>query len=137
MLRKPHIRSWRALDITWRHTRALSHDAPRRPLCRAFSNIALILQCLLELLRHKIITISINLFLLVYLRYYTINYIHIPSYTRSMFEKARRNGCRGAPWLKSHVSRHVMCKARHDIMCGLRNTIFDLTYLFNVLFDSF
>ena len=54
-----------------------------------------------------------------------------------MFEKARRNGRRGAPWLRARVSRHVMPKARYDVMCGFRNTIFDLTYLFNVLFDSF
>ena len=54
-----------------------------------------------------------------------------------MFEKARHNGCRGTPWFKARVSRHVMPKARHDVMCGFRNTIFDLTYLFNVLFDSF
>ena len=54
-----------------------------------------------------------------------------------MFEKACRNGRRGAPWLKACVSRHVMPKARHDVMCSFRNTKFDLTYLFNVLFDSF
>ena len=54
-----------------------------------------------------------------------------------MFEKAHRNGRHGAPWLKARVSRHVMPKARHDLMCGFRNTIFDLTYLFNVLFANF
>ena len=54
-----------------------------------------------------------------------------------MFEKARRNGRREAPWLKARASRHVMSKARHDVMCGFHNMIFDLTYLFNVLFDSF
>ena len=54
-----------------------------------------------------------------------------------MFEKARRNGRRGVSCLKARVSRHVMPKARHNVMCGFRNTIFDLTYLFNVLFDSF
>ena len=54
-----------------------------------------------------------------------------------MFEKVRRNGRRDAPWLKARVSRHVMPKARHDVMCGFRNMIFYLTYLSNVLFDSF
>ena len=47
-----------------------------------------------------------------------------------MFEKARRNGRHGMPWLKARVSRHVMPKARHDVMCGFCNTVFNLTYIF-------
>ena len=54
-----------------------------------------------------------------------------------MFEKTRRNGRRGVPWRKARVSRHVMSKVRHDVICGFHNTMFDLTYPFNVLFDSF
>ena len=51
-----------------------------------------------------------------------------------MFEKARRNSRHGALWLKACVSSHATPEARHDVMCGFCNTIFDLTYFFNVLF---
>ena len=54
-----------------------------------------------------------------------------------MFEKARRDSCHGAPWLKARVSRYVMHEARHGVMHGFCYAIFDLTYLFNVLFDNF
>ena len=54
-----------------------------------------------------------------------------------MFEKASRDSRRGAPWLKARVSRHAMSEARHGVMHGFSYIIFDLTYLFNVLFDSF
>jgi hypothetical protein len=53
---------------------------------------------------------------------------------KAMFEKARRNSRHGAPWLKACVSRHATPEARHGVMRGFCNTIFDLSYLFNVLF---
>ena len=51
-----------------------------------------------------------------------------------MFEKARRNSRHGAPWLNACVSRHATPEARHGVMRGFCNTLFDLSYLFNVLF---
>ena len=56
-----------------------------------------------------------------------------------MFEKTRRNGRRGVqrpPW-RAVAQGSCYAKARYDLMCGFHNTIFDLTYLFNILFDSF
>ena len=53
------------------------------------------------------------------------------------FEKARRDSRHDAPWIKAHVSRHVMPEARHSVMHGFSYTIFYLTYLFNILFYSF
>ena len=55
----------------------------------------------------------------------------------TMFEKARRDSRHCASWLKARVSRHVMPEARHGVLHGFSYTIFDLAYLFNVLFDSF
>ena len=54
-----------------------------------------------------------------------------------MFEKARRNSRHGALWLKAGGSRHIMPKARDDVMRSFCNMTFDLTYFFNVLFDNF
>ena len=47
-------------------------------------------------------------------------------YLQPMFEKARRDSRYGAPWLKAHVSRHVMSETRHGVMHGFCYTIFDL-----------
>ena len=53
-----------------------------------------------------------------------------------MFEKARCNSRYGASWLKACILRHVKPEARHGVMHGFCNTIFDLTYHFNVLVVS-